>query len=1101
MTLVIWILLFLPSSWPLNDFDGAYWQPVSAGDSGLFHLIATPSNITSVSGDTRYLTLSTDMIEWRSIQLSDTECHSHNLFSANESMWDLCVRPDFKTRVLRTHDFHSWSSPLPEFPVPVRQKAILNDSTLLLAGDSGILALLSPGGTRLLDSPSPHHITSLTTYDDNIYIGYRNDGVYRLDQSDLSWSSMPFRDETKLDITMAGRLKNNTIIALRSDGRLFKWEDGYFRPFVQKLPDDIIRMQSAYLHHGLLYMIGRNYLWIFDGDQMNHVTLPTSARISGVFTGPEETPYIQNINGRLWRLDSGLDFGLVEAPALLDLSFMPSAKNVRYVRTRLSNSEEPEHIFWDSEKQNQIKIFQFDKANRLRDVTSSLLPDPISRIDQLYVSDLTNDGKSELMTVRQQPDATHFSQYLNVYGKLKLRHSWNIPVDDYSRLPHAETLDMDGDGYSDLLLSFYYSRGTREGAVIWLKNRRKGRFEPSEPRTIPHTAGWNSIFRLADFNANGAMDLLLGNYWRSDRLIYDINDAGTGDNKIFDFPEKTNTHDLLVADFTADGTRDMIRVTLEYGLELWVNNHPQPGFTRKMVPAFLNYSHNEIQAMIATDLNGNGRNDLILSLDNGDSADRHVLLNLETGFEDASGRIFTDNYSHGTWTVWDYNKDERPDIMVIHPARTTILKNIGTPTDQPLSDTLSTTGKSTIKSSIFTDNRHIFITGGHDLPKIRSLINRCTAQLDYIRRKKWFYQYLLMIIASYSIIFIGLRTGVKNFDWRFDLTTLLFMINSIFFWMLLFLLMSHSGILRLFVPMGAATGGTFLPLFLSYRSRQVLTFRDRHHLQHELLEVLLRFSHGAWANSITNRLIMLMKNYQPEENPELLKQIHERMEHFHSSLLPELKRMIELTRHTGTSYELTEQLQAGYDYFQKLTTDQILSDIHIAIRNLELLKEAISRLRHAQWKLFSSNIIDAIREVTDSYQNQLTDKGITLTRTIGSEPPFIALVPHPTLTQVLDNLLANAIKALHKQKKPEIRLHVTRKAPKIYITLHDNGIGLDPAVQARVFETGFSTFGSSGLGMSSARKELARYGARISIDNADDGPGTIVTLEFMEGTE
>ena len=96
------------------------------------------------------------------------------------------------------------------------------------------------------------------------------------------------------------------------------------------------------------------------------------------------------------------------------------------------------------------------------------------------------------------------------------------------------------------------------------------------------------------------------------------------------------------------------------------------------------------------------------------------------------------------------------------------------------------------------------------------------------------------------------------------------------------------------------------------------------------------------------------------------------------------------------------------------------------------------------------------------------------------------------LREALTELLANAIKFSRPQAQASIRLHCQEEGGQCALTLADNGVGFNPAYQARLFQP-FSrlhsgaAFEGLGLGLAIARKIIERHGGHIEASGLPGG--------------
>jgi|GEM_PF-2030038 len=90
------------------------------------------------------------------------------------------------------------------------------------------------------------------------------------------------------------------------------------------------------------------------------------------------------------------------------------------------------------------------------------------------------------------------------------------------------------------------------------------------------------------------------------------------------------------------------------------------------------------------------------------------------------------------------------------------------------------------------------------------------------------------------------------------------------------------------------------------------------------------------------------------------------------------------------------------------------------------------------------------------------------------------------MTQLFQNLLANAIKFRKPQQKPSIRISVKEEGTKWIFAIADNGIGIEPKHLEKVFEL-FSRFHKeyqgTGLGLAMCRKIVENHFGRIWVES------------------
>lgn len=104
---------------------------------------------------------------------------------------------------------------------------------------------------------------------------------------------------------------------------------------------------------------------------------------------------------------------------------------------------------------------------------------------------------------------------------------------------------------------------------------------------------------------------------------------------------------------------------------------------------------------------------------------------------------------------------------------------------------------------------------------------------------------------------------------------------------------------------------------------------------------------------------------------------------------------------------------------------------------------------------------------------------------------------------LMQNLIGNAVKYRHGNRRPEIRISYTLLLDKMVITVADNGIGFEPQYAAQIFEPfkrlhSNDEYKGSGMGLSICRKVVEEAGGYISASSTP-GEGSIFTITLPAG--
>jgi signal transduction histidine kinase len=107
---------------------------------------------------------------------------------------------------------------------------------------------------------------------------------------------------------------------------------------------------------------------------------------------------------------------------------------------------------------------------------------------------------------------------------------------------------------------------------------------------------------------------------------------------------------------------------------------------------------------------------------------------------------------------------------------------------------------------------------------------------------------------------------------------------------------------------------------------------------------------------------------------------------------------------------------------------------------------------------------------------------------------------YATLTQVVVNLLTNAIKFVSLGERAQVRLWGERRGQRVRLWVADNGIGIAPEHHERIFRVferlhGVETFPGTGIGLAIVAKGVERMGGRSGVESVP-GDGSRFWIEL-----
>ncbi|SDL91395.1 PAS domain S-box-containing protein [Catalinimonas alkaloidigena] len=141
------------------------------------------------------------------------------------------------------------------------------------------------------------------------------------------------------------------------------------------------------------------------------------------------------------------------------------------------------------------------------------------------------------------------------------------------------------------------------------------------------------------------------------------------------------------------------------------------------------------------------------------------------------------------------------------------------------------------------------------------------------------------------------------------------------------------------------------------------------------------------------------------------------------------------------------------------------------------------------------DIAQVVQEVEKDLQALMTQEDATIQLQL--DVPTVTFIPK-YFNSILQNLLSNAIKYHHPERKPVVHLSTHREKERIVLTVRDNGLGLSPSQQKRLFKM-FQRLHThvegTGIGLYMIKRMVENYGGRITAESQVD-QGTTFRVYF-----
>lgn len=199
----------------------------------------------------------------------------------------------------------------------------------------------------------------------------------------------------------------------------------------------------------------------------------------------------------------------------------------------------------------------------------------------------------------------------------------------------------------------------------------------------------------------------------------------------------------------------------------------------------------------------------------------------------------------------------------------------------------------------------------------------------------------------------------------------------------------------------------------------------------------------------------------------------------------------------SVSHDMRSPLRAmqGYsdallkDYHGKLdeTAEEYLRRIRRSASRMDLLIQdvlAYSRVAKGEIGLTAVNLENVIRDVIQNYPALQPDKA-----QISVVTPLPLVLGHEAyLTQIVSNLLNNAVKFMEQGKMPSIIVRGCSEGEMVRLWFEDNGIGIAPQHQKQIFQIfgrvySEKKYEGTGIGLAIAKKAAERMGGSVGVES------------------
>ncbi len=143
-----------------------------------------------------------------------------------------------------------------------------------------------------------------------------------------------------------------------------------------------------------------------------------------------------------------------------------------------------------------------------------------------------------------------------------------------------------------------------------------------------------------------------------------------------------------------------------------------------------------------------------------------------------------------------------------------------------------------------------------------------------------------------------------------------------------------------------------------------------------------------------------------------------------------------------------------------------------------------NRLSRREVSMRPANLDKLIREIVDQYPEMHVPRAeMSVDPNLG-----IVMAHEPSLLQALTNLLSNAVKFVPENTIPRVRIYSEKRGAELRLWIQDNGIGVKPEHQRRVFGLferihPENKYEGTGIGLAIVRRALERMNGTVGVES------------------